>query len=54
MNITKNIPLKTLVVIFVLYNLYYIDKIDYLGIQGGLVKRNGGSNKNILCMIWCT
>jgi hypothetical protein len=48
--ITKNILLETLVVIlsndiiFILYNLYYIDEIDYLGIRGGLVNRNGGSS----------
>jgi hypothetical protein len=46
----KNILLETYVVvlsndiIFILYNLYYINKIGFLKIRRGLVNSNGGCN----------
>jgi hypothetical protein len=47
--ITKNISFKTLVdilsngIIFIIYNLFYIDQIDYLDTCEGLVNQNRGS-----------
>jgi hypothetical protein len=52
--ITKNISLETLdllvsngIIIFMLYNLYFIGQIDNLGIRVGPLNRNGGSMNSL-------